>query len=167
MSMENLDEFGIPEEALKRLSDPDILRRYIDEGKSFQDILGYSNETMEKFYGAAHRLFTKEQYQEAADAFVFLTTLNPYVHNYWLGLGMCEQLNTDHEAALVAYGMAVITDDDNPLPHYHSACCLEAVGDLPNAIASLDLTIDTCGHNEKHQNLKEHALRLKTRLFER
>ncbi|MFQ5730114.1 MAG: CesD/SycD/LcrH family type III secretion system chaperone, partial [Waddliaceae bacterium] len=82
--MENMEEYKIPEEAIEKLKDPEVIRRQIEEGKTFQEIIGYSVDTMEKFYQGAYNLFQQQEYRKAADAFVFLTTLNPYVHNYWL-----------------------------------------------------------------------------------
>lgn len=155
--MEHLDEFQISKEALEKLKDPLHIKKQVDAGKTFQEILGYSIQTMDKFYEAAYSLFQKQQYEEAADAFVFLTTLNPKVHNYWLGLGMSEQLNEEYDAALMAYSMAIVTNAENPLPHYHSATCYRAVHDKESALLALELAIKHAGDHENHSAIKVHA----------
>jgi type III secretion system low calcium response chaperone LcrH/SycD len=166
MEMENLEEFHIPKEALEKLKDPDIIRRQVKEGKTFQEILGYTPESMEKFYKVAHNLYQKQDYQRAADSFVFLTTLNPYVHNYWLGLGMSEQLCNNFQGALLAYAMAILTDIENPITHYHSGNCYLALNDVNNAIQSYEMAIRCAADNEAHHNIKERAIRAKEELGE-
>ena len=153
--MEPHHDFQIPQEAFERLKDPLHIKKLVDEGKTLQEILGYSIETMDKFYEAAHSLFQKQQYEEAADAFVFLTTLNPKVHNYWLGLGMSEQLIEEYDAALMAYGMAILTNMENPLPHYHSASCYQALHDKNSAIISLELALRQAHGREEYALVRE------------
>jgi len=162
--MEHMDEYKIPEDAVERLKDPEVIRKQMQEGKTFQEIIGFSPEKMEKFYHIAHNLFLKQEYQKAADAFIFLTTLNPYVHNYWLGLGMSEQLYGGYQGALLAYAMAIMTDVDSPVAHYHSASCYRALDDQQSALRSLDLAIQCSGNTEEHKKLKEQALSAKNAL---
>ena len=115
-------------------------------------------DTMEKFYQGAYNLFHQQEYRKAADAFVFLTTLNPYVHNYWLGLGMAEQLEGGYQEALLAYAMAILSDGSNPVTHYHSATCYRALNDKQSALQSLEMAIRCSGDKAEHLNLKEQAL---------
>ena len=155
--IEEMEEFKIPKEALDKLKDPDLLRRKINEGKVLQEIIGYNPETMEKFYQVAYKLFQHQQYQEAGDAFIFLTTLNPYVFNYWLGLGMCEQLCNKYDGALIAYATSILIQVDNPVSHYHSAACYLAMNDEGNAIASLELAIFYSREKPEYEGIKKHA----------
>ena len=162
--LEEMEEYKIPKEALDKLKDPELLRRKINEGRVLQEIIGYSFETMEKFYQIAFKLFQHQQYQEAGDAFIFLTTLNPYVYNYWLGLGMCEQLSAKYDGALIAYATAILLNVENPVPHYHSASCYQSLGDYGNALASLELAIMYSGEHPEHASIKEHAINEKKSL---
>ncbi len=162
--LEEMEEFRIPKDALDKLKDPELLRRKINEGKVLQEIIGYTPETMEKFYQVAYKLFQHQQYQEAGDAFIFLTTLNPYVYNYWLGLGMCEQLSHKYDGALIAYATAILINVENPVPHFHSAACYKELGDLGNALASLELAIMYAGKRPEHESIKQHALDAKKNL---
>ncbi len=156
--MENIEEYRIPKEAIERLKDPEVIQKQIKEGKTFQEIIGYSAEVMEKFYSIARALFERQEYDKAADAFVFLTTLNPYVHNYWLGLGMSEQLNGGYEGALLAYAMAILTNPENPAAHYQSASCYRSMSDTKNAILSFELAARCCGDREEYALLKDQAV---------
>jgi len=164
MEKENVGEYFIPKEALEKLKDPEVIRRQVKEGKTFQEIIGYKQDSMEKFYNTAHQLFQKQEYQKAADAFVFLTTLNPYVHNYWLGLGMSEQLTENYQGALLAYAMAILTDVENPITHYQSGNCYRALNEETNAIQSYDMAIRCAADSPEHENIKERASKAKEEL---
>lgn len=159
---ENLEEFLIPEEAFARLSDPEVLKRYVEEGKTFQEIIGYSDETMHKFYLAARALFEAQRYKEASDAFLFLTTLDPFSSTYWIGMGLCEQVNEDYQSALVAYGMAVLSNQDDPYAHYYSASCYYGLRDYDNAFNSIEQALQCV--KDADMGLKEQILISKSRL---
>lgn len=162
--MENIERFKIPQEAVDKLRDPDVIRRYVAEGKTFQEIIGYSPEIMEEFYGLAYRLYSNQQYEDAADAFVFLTTLNPYVHNFWLGLGMAEQKREEYEGALIAYGMAGMTDPSNPISLFHSSHCYHLMGEYQSALDMMDRLIKQCGDQEEHAKLKADAAKARSQI---
>ncbi len=162
--MDAFEDYHIPEEALEKLRDPQALREYIEEGRTFQEIIGYAPETMEKFYRAGFILFSQKRFREASDVFIFLTTLNPYVHNYWIALGMSEQQNQEYEAALVAYAMASLTDVEDPIPHYHSSTCYMLLNDQDNAWNSLQLTLDAIGDKDQYKEMKEKTLAAKESL---
>ncbi len=162
--MEHFDEFRLSEEALERLKDPASLKKQIEEGKTFQEIFGFNVVSMEKFYQAACRLFEQQQYEEASDAFLFLTTLNPRVHNYWLGLGMSEQLNGEHDAALIAYNVAISTDTKDPLPHYHSAGCYDVLHDKERALSCIELALSRAGDHPEYAHIKQQAEKTHARL---
>ena len=159
--MDYLEEFRIPEEAIEQLKDPDVLHQQVTEGKTFQEILGYSYATMEKFYHIAYQLFQCQEYRRSADAFIFLTTLNPYVFNYWLGLGMAEQLDGQSDEALMAYGMATLTNPEHPVPHYHSGRCYLDLGNELEALTSLDLAIDYSEDDPEFTVILERAIDVK------
>lgn len=156
--MDNVDGFKIPQEHLDKLNDPDILRRYIDEGKTFQEILEFDDATMERFYQVARSLLEVHRHRDAADAFLFLTTLNPFVSAYWIGLGMCEQSQEEFKQALVAYAMASISDRHNPTPLYYSAACHYALNDIDQALRSLEIAIDEAGDHDAYAVIRERAL---------
>ena len=155
--MEHAEDYKIPKEAIEKLKDPEVVRRQVKEGKTFQEIIGYSSDAMEKFYTIARNLFERQEYNKSADAFVFLTTLNPYVHNYWLGLGMAEQLNGGFQGALLAYAMAILTNPENPAAHYQSASCYRALNDSKNAVMSYEMAVRCCGETEEFTTLRSQA----------
>lgn len=158
-----IDEFSdyyIPPEALEKLEDPEYLEQCIAEGKTFQEILGYTDELMQEMYSNARHHLENEDFENAAAAFVFLTTLNPHIHEYWMGLGMSEQLRGEYETALVAYRMAILTQEDNPILYYHMAACYTAQEDYENAKDCLNLVITHSGNNGEFANIRKSATEL-------
>lgn len=156
--MSQQDEFHIPESGREILEDPVKLQQYVKSGRTIQEIIGFSQSTMNKFYSAACRLFEKQKYEEASDAFIFLTTMNPFVHCYWLGLGMSEHMVEEYSEALLAYNMAIVVDKTNPIPYYHASSCHRALKDLENALISLDHAIHAAGNKEVYLQIKNQAL---------
>ena len=137
--MGRLDEFQVTDEAIQRLRDRAAVGRTLSEGESLQKLLGFSDETMEKFYGAARRIFLQRRWEDAINAFTFLTTINPLRHVYWLGLAMSQQESKQYEDAVINYGMAILTQPENPVPHFYMAKCYFALEDQSSAEACLNL----------------------------
>jgi type III secretion system low calcium response chaperone LcrH/SycD len=160
-----MEEFQIPPELMEKVKDPEVLKQQVEEGKMLHEILGFDDKTMLKFYLAAKSLFDRQEWKKAADAFLFLTSLNPYVHTYWFGLGMSEELREEYHGALLAYAMAILTEVFNPVPHYHSARCYLALGEKDNAVHSLEMAIECCKERDEYSRVlglsKELLLRVK------
>lgn len=154
---DDIGEFKISKKVRTKLKNKKLVLKQLSEGVSAQEILGFSDETMAKFYGAAYRLFEHHRYQEAANAFLFLVTLNPYNHDYWVGMGMCAQLTKDFESAIDAYEMAAICRIDSPVPYFYLAKCLFSLHDRESALQALDLAIEYAEEHPEYRELKSQA----------
>lgn len=155
---DDLGEFKISKKMQEKLKNRALLKKELAAGKSAQEILGFSNETMAKFYKAAYHLFENKRHIDAANAFLFLVTLNPYNHEYWLGLGMATQLSGDYESAIDAYEMAAITESESPIPYFYLAKCLFAIHDRESALQALDLALEYAEDKSEYSELKQQAL---------
>jgi type III secretion system low calcium response chaperone LcrH/SycD len=158
MDNDFLNEFKLSKEIKKKLKNKKQLKKDFSEGKTPQEIVGYSDETMAKFYKAAYHLFENRHYRDAADAFLFLVTLNAYNHDYWLGVGMSSQMLGDFDLAVDAYEMAAICSMENPIPYFYLAKCLFAMHDRSSAIQALDLAIEYSAELPEYADLKNQAL---------
>lgn len=152
-----LDEFKLSDDAKHRLHDKVAVTQALRDGRTLHEIVGFSSSTMAKFYRAAYRLLVQRRYADAEDAFLFLTALNPLVHDYWLGFGMAAQLNRDFEVAIDAYELAAVREIDNPVPYLYLAKCLFALHERECALAALDLAIEYAGEREAYRELKDSA----------
>lgn len=165
--MDHLEEFGIPEQVLSKLRDNNWVGEQLREGKTFQDMLNFSDSTMDQFYSKARHLFQIQRYEDASNAFVFLTTLNPYHYAYWIGLGMSDHLLQEYENALIAYAMASLCDPENPFPHYHAAACYQLTNDRENALLALEMVIRCCGNTFGFADMKSKAISAKSMLLKK
>lgn len=154
---DDLSGFELSKEVKAKLKNKRLLKKELAEGKSAQEIMGFSDESMSKFYHAAYVLFEHKRYQEAADAFLFLATLNLHHHEYWLGLGMATQLCQNYEAAIDAYELAALSDISSPVPYFYLAKCLFAIHDRESALQALDLAIETADDIDEYAELKQQA----------
>ena len=157
MTDDPLGEFRLSDTTKVRLKDKQLLKKELAEGRTAQEIMSFSDATMSKFYQAAHLLFERQHYEDAANAFFFLTTLNPHYHEYWLGLGMSTQLSQDYEAAIDAYELAALCDLSSPVPYFYLAKCLFAIHDRENALQALDLAIENAENRKEYAELKQQA----------
>ena len=155
---DKLREFRLSASVKIKLKNKIFLERELSEGKTVQEILEFSSETMAKFYRAAYFLFEQKHYEDASNAFLFLATLNPYHHDYWLGLGMSTQLCHEYEAAIDAYELAALCDMSSPVPYFYLAKCLFAIHDRESALQALDLAIETAADLEEFAELKQQAM---------
>lgn len=164
MDSDFLNEFKLSKKARETLKNKKFLKKEIAAGRTPQELIGFSQETMAKFYGAAYHLFENRHYKEAADAFLFLVTLNAYNHDYWLGLGMASQMSGDFDLAVDAYEMAAICNMDNPVPYFYLAKCLFAMHDRSSALQAIELAIEYSTDNPEFAELKKQALAAQTLL---
>jgi type III secretion system low calcium response chaperone LcrH/SycD len=163
---DDFGEFRISKRVRQKLKDRHLLKKELAAGKSAQEIMGFTDESLAKFYGAAYHLFENRHYADAANAFLFLVTLNPYNHDYWLGLGMATQMTGDFEAAIDSYEMAAVCEVENPVPYFYLAKCLFAMHDRESALQALNLAIEQAGDNPEYDDLKQQAQKARSLLKE-
>ena len=165
--MEHLEQFRIPEEAVSRMNDTGFLMKELALGKTLQEIIGYTDAQMEDFYQVAVRVFREGRYDDAEGIFTFLSTLNPNVYAFWLGLGMCYQLKEEYEQALLVYTCASDVDLAMPLPDYYRAGCFSLLQDTTKAIHSLESALLKCGDKGEFRDLKAKTQLVLNRLKEK
>ena len=122
---------------------------------------------MDSLYEDAYVLLQNGEHSNAADAFLCLTTLNPYVSSYWIGLGLAEQTHRACHAALVAYGMAIVCDEKNPFPYYYAASCHYLNDDFDEALNSLQLALEKAEGNPFYNDIRSRALASQAALLEK
>ena len=94
-----------------------------DAWRSFQEIYGISDETINDFYSCGFRLYEQKSYQEAADVFYVVSMLDYRRYNVWMSFGSAEKQLENWEQALIAFSMASLADMELPLPFIYSTEC--------------------------------------------
>jgi type III secretion system low calcium response chaperone LcrH/SycD len=155
---DDIKEFRLTRKVVAKLKNQDKVIQELEEGKTAQEILEFSQETMAKFYRAAYMLFENKRYEDASNAFLFLASLNLNNYEYWLGLGMATQMCHQYEEAIDAYELAALCDITSPVPYFYLAKCLFAIHDRESALQAIELAIETAEDQEEFSQLKEQAL---------
>ena len=158
---DKFDEFHLSKKVKKKLRDREQLKKELAAGKSAQEILEFSNSTMEKFASAAYGLLESGHHSDAANAFLFLVTLNLYQYDYWLGFGMASQLCGEYAAAIDAYEMAASCKLENPFPYFYLAKCLFAIHERESALMAINLALEYADEHDEYSDLKKQALAAK------
>ena len=78
--------------------------------KLVQDLLGFSGEDVSRLFELAIGLMHQHRFDEAVTAFRFLTQINPYQCDFWIGLGAALQSQGSYHDALSSYLVAETMD---------------------------------------------------------
>lgn len=152
--MDKLAPFRLRLEAQELLRDREAMEKNLLQSKTLRSVAGYSDATMKAFYRAARSLFDQERFVDAADAFLFLATIDPIQYEFWQGLGMAEQAQARYEEALYAYSMANLAKFEDPHCHFYAGKCHYALGHIHEAIVSLNLALAFTAEQAKYDKVK-------------
>ena len=108
MPQDDLESLNFNEKLKLCFKNKEKLRREIEKGKSAQTILGVSDKDMQLLTQAARSLLEGGKADAAANAFLFLATLNPKEGDYWLGLGSALIEQGDLEGARDALELSTL-----------------------------------------------------------
>lgn len=118
-----LNEDSIPLHHLQQLLKKNGLRGIL-KGNLPQEEFGFTDEQLTDFYQLSEELYQKKNYQSAADIFLLICILNPYVSSFWIGLGMANEMLGENESALHSYLTALEIDEQNLSPALYAISCL-------------------------------------------
>ena len=89
------------------VSDLDVI---LEKEKIFQDLLGFSRENIPQMYEQCILFLQTNRLEEAIAGFSLLTKINPYIADFWLGLGLCYKAREEFPKAMEAFIMAIALD---------------------------------------------------------
>lgn len=151
------EEKGLQTVALESLQDK-------QQKKAIKDILGISAQVVRALYRSGAEIYNEKRYQEAAAAFTVITLMEIPAHDAWIALGNSEYYCQHYQSALIAYAMAAWSDPSNPVSHFYSAHCYEALREYDNAINAVDIALFVLKDNPKYSDWEKKAKDLKQRL---
>jgi type III secretion system low calcium response chaperone LcrH/SycD len=124
--MRPITDYLISDEKRKEIQDGDKMLEYLAHNHTLQAVLGFADDILLDMYEVAFGLFEAKRYAECIDAFIFLTTVNPNVSSFWLGLGSALQMEQRHDEALAAYKVAITKDPERLDGYLYAArCCMQ------------------------------------------
>jgi type III secretion system low calcium response chaperone LcrH/SycD len=153
-----MEKFIFSTKAKNKLRNKNFLKKELAKGKSPQEVMEISDDEMTNLYNAAFHLYESHEYTDAANAFVFLISLNAHKYHYWLGLGMATQMSGNFEAAIDSYEMAAIYEVESPTPYFYLAKCLFAMHERQSAMQALEIALQYADDIPEYQQLKAQTL---------
>lgn len=145
----------------------EIVKAVTEEGYAFRDFTEITDEEMEAGYAQAYQLLNQERFGEAEKLFEMLAQLDHYQSRYWLGLGLCRQMQRSYETATKAYAMAGSLDIENPIPALRAAECFLALGNLEAADSGITAALHWAGNKPAFEGVRQRAQALKEALERR
>lgn len=88
-----------------------------------QQLMGISDETLNSIYLLGRTLVEEKSFDNALNVFHALCFFNPWVGEYWLGLGICLFHLNEYDQALEILNMAQILQPDKAAAFIYSAFC--------------------------------------------
>lgn len=158
---ENVKAYQAKIDGLKMLDNPEAFKKFLAEGKSVSDMLGFSEESIDKFYEVAHQLIAQKRFKEAKDAFFFLVTVAPQISECWLGLGLAYGQCKETEGAIQSYLRAIALSPHKADGYIAFARLFTALNDVPSAQKVCDIGMSFVKEHEKQPWAQELGRALK------
>lgn len=126
-------------------------------GKTWKEILGIQEATVEALYKAAKALFDRKSYDKAEAAFSYCVLIDAKEYAFWIGLGLSCFHCKHFEASIDAYALASSLAPQEALPHIYAANCFEALRDGRREQLALEEAVKTlhAHHPEAKALLKD------------
>lgn len=149
--------------ALPAISDEQLdatTREFLAKGRTVRELKGLSPEHMDAIYYVAYQQYQGGNYAPAEKVFRCLCFFDHLERKYWMGLGGCQQMLQQYEAAIESYTCAMLLDADDPLPPLHAADCHLALGQRAEAISGLTAALEWSGDRPEYRAVRARAANL-------
>ncbi len=124
--MRPITDYLISDDKRREIQDGDKMFEILAHQQTLQAVFGFADDVLLDMYEVAFGLFEQKRYSECIDAFIFLTTINPNVSSFWLGLGSALQMEARLDEALAAYRIAITKDPERLDSYLYAArCCVQ------------------------------------------
>lgn len=131
----------------------DVLAQQVAEllgnGGTLGDIVGFDQTDYEAVYALGHTMYTGARYLDAVKAFGFLVMHDPYERRFVSAYASALQMLKRYQDAIAYHSMASVMDLSDPLPTFHTAECLVALGMRAEAQQALGFVIAQSGAPER------------------
>ncbi len=129
---------------------------HLTQGGTLGELRGFTDKEYEAFFLVGHTLYGQKKYAEAEQVFAFLVMNNPYDRRFAQALGSAKQMLGQFADAIGYYSVASMMEMTDPVPTFHTAECLAALGHTPDAIEALEFAIRHAT-KPQHANIKQRA----------
>jgi type III secretion system low calcium response chaperone LcrH/SycD len=133
-----------------------LLLQHLAEGGTLGDLRGLEANHYEALYAIGHNQYQLGHYDKAIEMFQFLVLMNPWDRRFPMALGSAYQMSQRYDKALGYYTMALSLNMMDPIPMFHSAECMAALGHYAQAAEALQFVIRN-SKTAEHEPYKQRA----------
>jgi type III secretion system low calcium response chaperone LcrH/SycD len=125
-------------------------------GGTLGDVYDYTEEDYEVMYALGHSLYSQARYSDAMKVFGFLVIHNHLERRFVTAFASSLHMIKAYEEAIKYYSLSSVMDMGDPVPTFHTAECMIAIGMVDDAIQALGMVIKQSG-DEPHAALRVRA----------
>lgn len=129
---------------------------HLTQGGTLGELRGLTAKEYEAMFLVGHTLYGQKKYQDAEQVFAFLVMNNPYERRFAQALGSAKQMLGQYADAIGYYAIASMMEMTDPVPTFHTAECLAALGKRDDAKDALEIVVKHC-QRPQHAQLKQRA----------
>lgn len=127
------------------LPGPEHLEEQITEllanGGTLGSVYAYDDTDYEVLYALGHSLYAQARYQDAMRTFGFLVVHNHMEKRFMNAFAASLQMLKSYKEAIKYYSMTSLMDMSDPLPTFHTAECMLAIGYRTEAREALQFVL--------------------------
>lgn len=132
------------------------VQAHLIQGGTLGELRGLTAKEYEAMFLVGHTLYGQKKYQDAEQVFAFLVMNNPYERRFAQALGSAKQMLGHYAEAIGYYSIASMMEMTDPVPTFHTAECLAALGKPDDAKDALEIVVQHC-QKPQHAQLKQRA----------
>jgi len=134
----------------------DSLAELLVNGAPMGEVFGYTERDYELVYALGHSLYAQARYDDAARVLGFLVMHNHLERRFVSAYACALQMAGRHQDAISFHSLASTMDLSDPVPTFHTAECMLALGWVDEARQALGMALRQCDAPER-QALKARA----------
>lgn len=137
--------------------DTDALIHMLADGGTLGTLMGLAADELEALYAMGLGYYQQARYAEAMKVFARLVAFSHAEPRYLNALAAAQQMLGRHEQAIHYWGVSQLLDSSDPVPTFHTAESLLALGHVDDALDALDLVQRQCRRQQRHPALLARA----------
>lgn len=144
------------------VQDTTAMLRMLAQGGTLGGLMRLGQDELEALYAFGLGHYSQARWTDAMKVFSRLVMLAHGEPRYLNALASSYQMLGQHERAVHYWGVSQLLDASDPLPTFHTANSLLALGLVADALDALDLVLRQCREQGRHAELAARAQSLVT-----
>ncbi|QGY32136.1 SycD/LcrH family type III secretion system chaperone [Pantoea cypripedii] len=154
----------LPDVSLPHLTDEEkaqMVAQFLEGNTSIAELSNISRKEQEEIYSRGYQAWNEADMRTATYCFAFLTQINHLEHRFIFALACALKVQEQYQHAVNLFNHALQMESEYPFTYWHSAYCLEKLGEIDAARDALNSTIELCyaqnNNNPQYSELRQKA----------